>query len=266
LPQRLVKVRSHGIALNVAVDGREGAPWLTLLGGISNDHTLWDLHVEALARDFRLLRLDARGHGQSDSSPAPYALRQLVADLVGVWDALDIPQSAVGGLGLGGIVAVEAALGHPDRVSAVVPVSCRATVTPQYRAIWPPMIEAVRRDGLAAIVEPTLARWFSEDFRRAHPEVVASMRAALLRTSLAGYLGSIAALLELDWADRLGDFRMPVLYVSGEHDRVGAPPALMQSLCDATPGARHVVLPGATHISVVCNPAAFTTAVRGLLQ
>jgi pimeloyl-ACP methyl ester carboxylesterase len=58
---------------------------------------------------------------------------------------------------------------------------------------------------------------------------------------------------------------MPVLYVSGEHDRVGAPPEVMQELSDATPGSRHVVLPGATHLSVVCNPDAFARALRSLL-
>ena len=59
---------------------------------------------------------------------------------------------------------------------------------------------------------------------------------------------------------------MPVLYVSGENDRVGAPPDVMQAMRDATPGAEHVVLPGATHISPVCNPAAFNLAIERFME
>jgi 3-oxoadipate enol-lactonase len=91
------------------------------------------------------------------------------------------------------------------------------------------------------------------------------MRQAILRTTLDGYLGSIAALLELNWWDRLGGFAMPVMYVSGEFDRVGAPPPVMQAMCDATPGATHAILPGASHISVVSNPGAFNQAMLGFL-
>lgn len=67
----------------------------------------------------------------------------------------------------------------------------------------------------------------------------------------------VAALLGLDYGPRLPRLAMPVLFVSGEYDRVGAPPYVMQSMADRIPGARHVVLPRATHISVVCNPQAF---------
>jgi 3-oxoadipate enol-lactonase len=261
-----MRVSANGVAINAVVDGPEGAPWITFLTGIANDHTLWQAHAAALSSGFRILRLDARGHGASSSPRAPYSLQDLVNDVVGAWDALGVKRSVVAGLGLGGVVAAEVGLRHPERASAVVPVSCRAEMTPQYAAIWPPMIAAAKQGGVAAIAEPTLARWFSEAFRREHPAETSAMRAALMRTSLDGYLGCIAALLELDWGRRLAGFRMPVLYVSGELDTVGAPPAVMQSLCDRTPGARHLVLPGATHISVVCNPAAFNDGLRDFLS
>ncbi len=261
-----MRVKANGIELHVKISGNAGAPCITFVTGITNDHTLWDDQVEELSADYRLIRIDSRGHGFSQSTPAPYSLKTIVTDVVGVWDALGIERSAISGLGLGGVVAAETALTHSGRVSGVVPVSCRARMVPQYGAMWPPLIEMAKAQGVGAIVEATLARWFSEGFRAANPAVIERMRSAILRTTLDGYLGCIEALLELDWADRLASFQMPVMYVSGELDKVGAPPEVMQAMCDATPGATHSILPGATHISVVSNPRAFNQAMLRFLS
>jgi 3-oxoadipate enol-lactonase len=261
-----MKVRAKGIDLNVEVTGNQDAPCVSFVAGITNDHTLWQDQVGALSVDYQVVRIDSRGHGYSQSAVAPYSLKTLVADVIGVWDALRIEHSAIAGLGLGGVVAAEVALNHPERVSGVVPTSCRARMVPEYGAMWSPLIARAKADGVGAIAEATLARWFSEEFRAANPGVVERMRAAILRTTLDGYLGCIAALLELNWWDRIATFKMPVMYVSGELDRVGAPPSVMQEMCDATPGAKHVVLPGASHISVVSNPRAFNQAMLGFLQ
>ncbi len=261
---RLIEVK--GARLNCVMDGTEGTPWITFVTGIANDHTLWDAQIPALAPHYRVLRIDSRGHGRSTSSPPPYTLLQLVEDVIAVWDALHIRRSAIAGLGLGGIVVSEVALRHGDRVSALIPVSCRASMTPQYEAIWPPLVETAKKGGIAAIADMTIGRWFSEEFRANNTATIKTVRDAILRTSLDGYLGCIAAILTLGHAERLPTLRMPVLYVSGERDRVGAPPEIVQAMCDATPGARHIVLPGATHISTVCNPTAFNAALLDLLR
>jgi 3-oxoadipate enol-lactonase len=261
---RLIDV--NGARLNCVIDGVEDKPWITFVTGIANDHTLWDAQIPALSPDYRILRIDSRGHGLSTSSPHPYTLSQLAGDVIDVWDALGIQRSAIAGLGLGGIVVSELALRHGERVSALIPVSCRATMTPQYQGIWPALVETATKGGIPAIADMTISRWFSQEFRDKNPAIMKSVRDAILRTSLDGYLGCIAAILTLGHADRLSSLSMPVLYVSGEFDRVGAPPDIMQVMCNATPGAKHVVLPGATHISTVCNPAVFNKALLELMR
>ncbi len=261
-----MRLQSNGIEINVEVCGDADQPSVTFVGGISNDNTLWDDQTAALSPRFRLIRIDTRGHGLSQNTPAPYSLKMIVADVVGVWDALGIQRSVIAGLGLGGVVAAETALTHPERVSGLVPVSCRAQMVPQYGAMWPPLIEKVRAaQSVEVVAEATLARWFTDEFRAANPAVIQRMRTALLKTTIDGYFGGIAALLELNWSDRLATFRMPVMYVSGELDRVGAPAEVMQAMCDATPGASHVILPGASHISAVSNSGAFNTAMLDFL-
>jgi len=260
-------IDSAGTPIHVAIDGPEGAPCVTFVTGIANDHTLWNAQVPALSGHYRLLRIDSRGHGFSGVSTAPYTLAQLGGDILNVWNALGVQRSVIAGLGLGGIVVSELALSHPDRVAGLVPVSCRAQMTDQYRNIWPALVETASKAGtVEAVADMTISRWFSEAFRAANPAIIKEVRDAILRTRLDGYLGCIAAILTLGHAERLGQLRMPVMYVSGENDAVGAPPAIVQTMCDATPGAEHVVLPGATHISTVCNPDAFNRALLGFLS
>ena len=254
------------IALNYRIDGPEGAPWATFTTGITNDLSMWDAHVAALTKTHRMLRFDTRGHGDSEAPPAPYSLDMLIGDILGLWDGLGIERSSLVGIGLGGVVSLGLALAHPGRLDALVPVACRAEPAPEYRAIWPPLIEAVRAGGIEAIVDTTVQRWFPEPFRAANPDVLDRMRAMIRKTSLDGYLGCIAALLEMDYRARLGTIAMPVLFVSGALDHVGAPPVLMQGLAEAVPGARHVALPDAGHICTIANPGAFDEALTGFLN
>ncbi len=256
-----MKAGAGGIAVNHVIDGPEGAPWITFSTGITNDTTMWDDHVDGLADRYRLLRYDSRGHGGSEATQGDYTLDLLVGDILGLWDSLGIERSHLVGIGLGGMTAMKLALDHPKRVSALVPAACRAALTPEYQAIWPPMIETARTRGIEAIVETTASRWFPDAFRDANPATLDKVRAMIRRTSLDGYLGCIAALLTLDLGGRVQDLAMPTLFVSGELDHLGGPPAVMRGLADSVAGARHVTLPGAGHICNIANADGFTRAL-----
>ena len=258
--------RVGDIGLNYRIDGPDGAPWITFTTGMTNDLTMWDAHVEALAGTHRLLRFDTRGHGDSEATPPPYALDTLIGDILGLWDVLEIERSTLVGIGLGGVVAIGLALEHADRLDALVPVACRSEPVPQYRAIWPPMIERAKAGGIAAIAETTAERWFPEAFRAANPEVMEKIRRMILKTSLDGYLGCIAALLTMDYTAGLPRIALPALLVSGAEDRAGAPPEVMQAMAESMPDARHVSLPGAGHICTVANPGAFDRALVAFLN
>ena len=94
-------VQANGIAVHYLVDGPVGAPWVTFVTGIANDTTLFDGQATALADRFRVLRYDLRGQGKTASTPPPYTIEQLSADLVALWSALGIARSHLVGLGLG---------------------------------------------------------------------------------------------------------------------------------------------------------------------
>jgi len=253
------------IRTNYRVDG-SGKQWVTLVTGIANDLTLWDGQVPALEREFRILRYDLRGHGGSEATAGDYSIELLVEDLKRLLDSLNIQGTRLVGLGLGGAVAQAFAIEHPDRLLGLVPCCCRAQMVPDFASLWHKLRETVQREGLEAIVEPTVQRWFSEEFKAAHPEVLENVRRMIRRTTLEGYLGVTAAFLGLNVEDKLGRISAPTLYVSGAQDKLGGPPDLMRRLSEKVSGARHVSVPKAAHIANIQNEAGFNAVLGEFLR
>ncbi len=261
-----MRTDANGIKINYEIDGPDGAPWVTFITGITNDTTMWDDHVTALSKNHRLLRLDSRGHGESDVTPGPYSFDQLTGDVVGVWDALGVEKSHVVGIGLGGMTTAALALNHPDRISAIVPTACRVEMVPEYHTIWPPMIEKSTEGGIEAIVEITAERWFPEPFREANPEKMDDVRAMIQRTSLNGYHGCIQALLTVGFGDCLSQISQPALFISGALDYIGGPSDVMRQMAKTVQDGQHIELPDAGHICNIANPRAYDAALLSFFQ
>ena len=247
------------------IDG-SGARWVTFVTGIANDLTMWDGQVPALERDFRILRYDLRGHGGSETTSGDYSIDILVRDLRTLLDELEIEKTSVVGLGLGGAIAQAFAIQHPGRVDKLMPCCCRARMVPDFAKLWYGLRETVQKDGLETIVEPTVQRWFSEDFKAAHPEVLEKIRRMIRGTTFDGYMGVTEAFLHLDVEQDLAKITAPTLYVSGAEDKLGGPPELMQGLAAKVQGARHVSVPNAAHIANIQNPQGFNRVMGEFLK
>jgi 3-oxoadipate enol-lactonase len=247
------------------IDG-SGARWVTFITGIANDLTMWDGQVPALERDFRILRYDLRGHGGSETTAGDYTIDTLVLDLRTLLDQVQVKKTNLVGLGLGGAIAQAFAIAHPERVERLMPCCCRARMVPDFAAMWHKLRETVQKNGLETIVEPTVQRWFSEDFKAAHPEVLDKIRRMIRGTTQAGYLGVTAAFLGLDVEDRLHQIKAPTLYASGANDHLGGPPPLMANLARQVKGARHVSVPNAAHIANIQNPDGFNAVMTEFLR
>jgi 3-oxoadipate enol-lactonase len=247
------------------IDGT-GVRWATFITGIANDLGMWDGQIAALERDFRILRYDLRGHGGTPASTGDYSIPLLVSDLRELLDGLNVEKTSLVGLGLGGAIAQAFAIEHPERVDKLMPCCCRARMVPDFAKLWHGLRDTVRKNGLESIVEPTVQRWFSEDFKAAHPEVLDKVRGMIRGTTLEGYMGVTAAFLGLDVEERLHLISAQTLYVSGAEDKLGGPPDLMKKLSEKVRGARHVSVPGAAHIANIQNPEGFNSVLREFLK
>src|SRR5262249_58039478 len=126
----------NGIKIEYRFDGKEGAPYITFVTGIANDLTMWDAQVETLGKEYRTLRYDLRGHGDSLATEGDYSMELLVRDLAGLLNELNIQKTHLVGLGLGGAIVQAFAIEQPQRVNALLPCCCRAKMVPEFAQMW----------------------------------------------------------------------------------------------------------------------------------
>jgi 3-oxoadipate enol-lactonase len=260
------QVDVNGIKTDYRIDGKEGAPYITFITGIANDHTMWDPQVEVLGKDYRTLRYDLRGHGDTQATEGDYNMELLTRDLLGLLTELNIQKTHLVGLGLGGAIAQSFAIDHSHRVNALVPCCCRARMVPEFAELWHKLREAVAQDGVEVIVEPTVQRWFSDEFKAANPQVLQNVRNMIRGTTTLGYLGVTAAFLGLNIEDKLPQIKAPTLYISGAEDKMGGPPELMAELAKKVSNAQHRTVAKAAHIANIQNPAGFNSLVADFLK
>ena len=236
---------------------------VVLLHAVGLDLTCWEAQVEALTPRFRVLRVDLRGHGRSDVPPPPYTLEGFAEDVHGLLGALQLAPAHVIGLSLGGMVAQLLALDYPKAVRSLVLADTNSTLPPEARPAMIERGEAAKRGGMSAVVDITLARWFTPGFMGA--DVVAQCRERLLTDNVEAWAASWRAISELNTESRLPEIRVPTLVITGEND-VSAPIARAQAMAALIPGARLEIVAGAPHMAPLEQPALFNTAVLAFLQ
>jgi 3-oxoadipate enol-lactonase len=248
-----MKITANGIEINYEIAGPEGAPWLTFSNSLVCSLEMWDEQAARFAGRYRVLRYDLRGHGKSSAPSAPYAMRDLEDDVVALWMLLGIERSHWIGLSLGGMIGIGLALRYPDRIATLVASDCRAEANEAYAKVFEDRIKLTREQGMEALVEPTIMRFFTEPFRAAHPEII-DRHAEMIRNTIAeGHIGCCEAIRGLAYGSRLHELKAPTKFMGGEHD-IGAPVAMMQSMHAALPGSQYETIMGAGHISCAEKP------------
>jgi 3-oxoadipate enol-lactonase len=258
-----MQVEANGIEFNTRIDGHRGLPWLVLSNSLATNLSMWDHQVEALRDRFRILRYDQRGHGESDAPAGRYDFHALVADVIGLFDALEIKQAHFAGLSMGGMTAIALAQQHPDRVDRVVACDCGPASTPQSAQQWEERIAMARDHGMQAVVQPTIDRWFPAEFISANADVIEKVRHMIRTTPLNGFIGCAHALSHFDLRPGLAGIRNPVQFICGSRD---ASLAGTKALHAAVSGSGFVEIAGAGHISNMEDPTAFTHAMQAFLM
>lgn len=255
-------VSSGAAELSVEVSGADTSlPWLLVSNSLGADRSMWDQQMDWLRTTHRVIRYDTRGHGASNTPEKPYSFDDLVGDMVAILDHVGAEKADILGLSLGGMTALGLAIHHSDRVGRMVVCDARADNPEAFRTSWDDRIAAVESGGMAAIVEGTLSRWFTETV---DPEVRERAGAMMRAVAPEGYIGCALALKELDYLKDLGKVGAEVLYVVGEKD-LAAPQQAMAEMARATPRARLLVLPGLAHVPNMEAPDVFKAAVSPFL-
>lgn len=256
--------RPNALALRYWDEGGDGPP-VMLIHGVGADGGSWDQIAPALTSDFRVLRLDLRGHGRSGHIEGALSLDDFVQDVTDVLDACAVPTAHIVGFSLGGMIAQGFALQHPERVRRLVLLSAVAGRTVEERQRVQERLKILREQGIGAITGAAQDRWFTADFTARHPEQVARRMQQLKENHAPSYAAAYTVFSTSDLGDRLHAIRAPTLISTGEHD-VGSNTRMAHFMHEQITGSQLKILPGLRHSILVEVPEQVTRLVRGFLR
>jgi 3-oxoadipate enol-lactonase len=246
-------IDAAGIAIHVRRDVPTAGPpaaSLVYLHSLGAELRIWDRVVAQLPR-YDHLRVDLRGHGSSEVPAGDYTIAAMAGDVLAALEALRVERAVAVGISVGGQVALRMALAQPHRIAGVVALDTGARIGDA--STWNGRIAEVRRGGVEAVADAVVARWFGPGFEARDPVAPRGYRQMLLRTPVAGYLGTCAALRDEDLTDLLADLPQPVLVLCGSHD-TATPPELARNLARGLPRGRFAEIAEAAHLPCIDRP------------
>ena len=260
-----MKIKVNGIHINYRIDGPDGAPWVTMSNSLATTHRMWDAQMGAFTKQYRVLRYDKRGHGETEVAPGPYSFELLADDVLALLDALQISRTHFVGLSMGGMTGMTMALRKPSVLRTLVLCDTTSKDPLGDPALWQQRIDAVRAAGsMEALVESTLARFLTPDTVKTRPEIADAVRTMVRNTPIEGYIACCQAIAKLNLTDRLPGIAIPTLVVVGADDPATTV-EMANTIHQGIAGSELVILKHAAHLSNLEQADAFDEAVLGFL-
>jgi pimeloyl-ACP methyl ester carboxylesterase len=253
--------------MSLAYTDTAAGPTLVLLHAFPLDREMWKPQLSALAGTARVIAPDLPGFGKSPLPPEPWSVESAADAVARLLDTLGLNgRVVVGGLSMGGYVAMAFARKYPDRLAGLILADTRAepddAAGKENRG---KMIALAEKQGAGAVVEAMLPKLLSDGTRADRPAVADAVKAIGSRQTAAGVAAGVAALRDRpDATPGLDQVAVPTLVLVGEHDAV-TPPTLAAAMSGRVYGSDLVTVPNAGHLSNLENPEAFNAAVARFL-
>lgn len=254
-----------GLPLNYRDEGPRGAPVVVLGSSLGTTLAMFDGQAAALAEDWRVIRVDLRGHGRSTAAERRFGIDDMAADIVDLLDNLSVDRFSYVGVSISGAVGQVLGIRERNRLDRLV--ICASAVRWPDPDVWRHRAERVRAEGTDFLVASRPNVWFSAAYAEREPQRVQQLLVNLQATNRDAYAACCDAIADFDARPHLASIAAPTLVVVGEHDPA-TPVDLATQVAAGIPGARLLVVPGAFHLLTDENSLELTDAIgrhlRGL--
>ena len=205
--------------MNYKLQGTSNSPVLIFSNSLGSEMMMWDELIPYLLPFFRVLQYDTRGHGGSPLTPNEgTTISELANDVIQLMDKLNIEAAYFCGLSMGGLIGQYLGINHPNRFKKIVLSNTGAKIGDVER--WNGRIGTISKNGMQAIVDDTMERWFTEEFRSQNSERVAQTKAMFLRSNVDGYSNCCCAIRDADFREKLQSLSVETLVITGDEDPV----------------------------------------------
>ena len=253
--------------IQLAYDDAGTGTAVVLIHGYPFNRSLWNEQVEALVDHYRVVTPDLRGFGESDSSEGPATMNRLARDVANLMDQLGIDQAVIGGLSMGGYVALAFVKQFPARVKALVLADTRPQAdTKEGKQTRVQQAEKALSEGMAGIADAMLPKLLTPDTVSKRPEVVKRVRDMMLKTKPQGAASALLGMAEReDQSEFISTIEVPTMIVVGREDAI-TPLADSEAMHAKIQHSRLVVLDNAGHVSNLEQTEQFNHALLKFLE
>ncbi|HEU4478908.1 MAG TPA: alpha/beta fold hydrolase [Pyrinomonadaceae bacterium] len=253
--------------VEIAYDDVGSGPCVVLLHGYPFNRSLWRAQVEVLSKDHRVIVPDLRGHGESAVMPAPATMELMAKDVAGLLESLDISHATIGGLSMGGYVALAFYRLFPSRVVSLILASTRAQGdSEEAKQNRKQQEEKALREGMEGIADGLLPKLLTPDTVAKSPEVVKQLRGMMADTDPKGAAAALQGMaIRQDQTTFLSRITVPTLILVGDEDAITPLPDA-ELLHREIKGSHLEVIAGAGHVLNLERPEEFNGAMARFID
>jgi 3-oxoadipate enol-lactonase len=256
---------ADGCRLAYTLHPRPGRPKVALIHSLALDRSFWNRVVATLGDGFEILAYDCRGHGASEHRAGDYTVEQFGEDLKALFDHLGWKKAIVAGCSMGGCIAQAFAVAHPEMVQALGLIDTTAWYGVEAPKAWRERAQAAADKGLASLIGFQIDRWFSDGFRKEHPEIADALVKVFTANDVACYQATCRMLGDADLRERVAKLALPTAVFVGEED-YATPVAMAETLHGLIKGSSLTVIKGGRHLTPVQCPDDIAGMIKSLAR
>jgi len=262
-----INITINNLTVSYSDHGPDDAPVIIFIHGFPLNKSMWNIQVEALKENYRVIAYDIRGHGNSDPGIDEFSIELFVIDLLRLMEKLKIEKSILCGLSLGGYIALNAVLKHPDRFDGLIlnDTQCIAD-TPEIKENRCNAIISIKEKGVEQYADEIIKKLFAQETFTKNKNVVDAVKEMIISTQKQSLCNTLHALAERkETCDQLSEINIPVLIMVGQEDKI-TPIAAAQQMHEKILNSKLEIIQQAGHLSNLENPTAFNTHLVNFLE
>lgn len=249
----------NNLTLHYQTQGSPDNAPIVFINSLGTDLRIWDAIVLYFADHYFILRYDKPGHGLSDTPSGEYTIHHHAETLLQLLDSLNLNTNTLIGISMGGQIAQDLAIHHPDRVKGLV--LCDTAAKLGSADTWNQRINGVQQKGMLSMTDTILERWFAPAYSQQHPVDYAGYYNMLSRIPADGYIAACEAIRDADMRQQVSTIQKPTLVICGSEDSATTP-ATVQELAASIPNSQFEIIDGAGHLPCIEQPAIMSSKIN----
>jgi 3-oxoadipate enol-lactonase len=257
----------NNLTVSYTDQGPDDAPIIIFIHGFPLNKSMWDIQVETLKKNYRVITYDIRGHGNSHPGIDEFFIELFVNDLLRFIKKLGIEKSILCGLSLGGYIALNAVLKYPDRFDGLIlnDTQCIAD-TPEIKENRCNAIIRIKEKGVEQYADEIIKNLFAPETFTKNKNVIDAVKEMIISTPKQSLCNTLHALAERkETCTQLHEINIPVLIMVGKEDKI-TPIAAARQMHELILNSKLEIIQQAGHLSNLEDPAAFNTHLVKFLE